>query len=168
MNKALFLDRDGVINDNSKKHVNKIEDFIFYHGVKEALHKAYNGGYSLFVVTNQGGIERGYLTDEELNIIHEKMAEELKPYCTFKEIVYCPEFNRESECRKPKPKMILDLAEKYDIDLNESYMIGDRDTDIEAGIAAGCKTAKIGSKNKDADINGKSLYDVIEKIYFKQ
>jgi D-glycero-D-manno-heptose 1,7-bisphosphate phosphatase len=164
MSKAIFLDRDGVINDNTGKPVNKPKDLIIYDGVGEALKKASQSGYDLFVVTNQGGVELGHLTHENLKAIHHKMEEDLKPYCSFKEIVYCPDYKRESDCRKPKPGMILELAEKYDIDLKNSYMIGDRDSDIESGIAAGCKTAKIGAKNKTAHVNGKNLYEVIEKI----
>jgi D-glycero-D-manno-heptose 1,7-bisphosphate phosphatase len=164
MNKAIFLDRDGVINDNTGKPVNKPKDLTIYKGVGEALKKASESGYDLFVVTNQGGVELGHLTHEKLKAIHDKMEEDLKPYCSFKEIVYCPDYKRESNCRKPKPGMILDLAGKYDIDLKNSYMIGDMDTDIEAGIAAGCKTAKIGAKNITAHINGRNLLEVIEKI----
>jgi D-glycero-D-manno-heptose 1,7-bisphosphate phosphatase len=167
MNKAIFLDRDGVINDNSKKHVNKPKDLVIYEGVPEALKKAAEAGYDLFVVTNQGGIEMGHLTHEQLKAIHDKMEEDLKPYCAFKEIKYCPDFNKNSESRKPKPGMILELAEKHHVDLKNSWMIGDLDTDIEAGIAAGCKTAKLGTKNIAAEVNGRNLYDVIEKILSK-
>lgn len=162
--KALFLDRDGVINDNSKKHVNKPKDLIIYQGVKEALQEAQANGFELFVVTNQGGIELGHLTHEELEKIHNKMVKELEPYCTIKEIKYCPDFNKKSECRKPNPGMILELAEKYEVDLKSSWMIGDMETDIEAGLAAGCKTAKIGAISKSAQVNGKNLYEVVEKI----
>lgn len=164
MNKAIFLDRDGVINDNSRKHVNRPEDLIIYDGVKEALKKVYDKGYDLFVVTNQGGIEMGHLTENQLEAIHKKMAEELRPYCSFKEIKYCPDFNKKSSCRKPNPGMILELSQKHSIDLKNSWMIGDMDTDIEAGIAAGCRTAKIGKISRAADINGKNLYEVIDKI----
>ena len=164
MNKAIFLDRDGVINDNTGKPVNKPKDLIIYEGVGEALKKASDNGYDLFVVTNQGGVELGYLTHEQLEAIHYKMEEDLKPYCSFKEIKYCPDFKKDSQCRKPKPGMILQLAEKYHIDLKSSWMIGDMDTDIEAGMAAGCKTAKLGIKNKAADVNGRNLFEVIEKI----
>lgn len=162
--KALFLDRDGVINDNSKKHVNRPEDLIIYKGVGEALKKAQISGFQLFVVTNQGGIEMGHLTREELEKIHNKMVEELKPYCSFKEIMYCPDFNRKSSCRKPSPGMILELSEKYSVNLKESWMIGDMESDIESGIAAGCRTAKIGAVSSRADVNGKNLYEVVEKI----
>lgn len=164
MNKAIFLDRDGVINDNSGDPVNKPEDLIIYKGVKEALKKAYDNGYDLFIVTNQGGIELGYLKEEDLHEIHKKLEEELKDYCKFREIKYCPDYKKPSNCRKPKPGMITDLSVRYDIDLKNSWMVGDMDTDIEAGIAAGCKTAKIGRNNKYADINGRSLFEVINKI----
>lgn len=164
MSKAIFLDRDGVINDNTKKHVNKPKDLIIYDGVGDALKKAAEAGYELFIVTNQGGIEMGHLTHEQLQDIHHKMEEELRPYCSFKEIKYCPDFKRVSECRKPKPGMILELTEKYNINLKDSWMIGDMDTDVEAGIAAGCRTAKIGVKNKLADVNGANLSEIIDKI----
>ncbi|SCG82286.1 D-glycero-D-manno-heptose 1,7-bisphosphate phosphatase [Proteiniborus sp. DW1] len=161
--KAIFLDRDGVINDN-KKHVNKPEDLIIYEAAKNGIKLLYNEGYMIFVVTNQGGIELGHLTHERLDRIHEKLVAELEPFCKITEIMYCPDFSRESDCRKPKPGMILELAEKYDIDLNNSWMIGDMETDIEAGNSAGCKTAKIGQKSENADINGKDLEEVAYKI----
>lgn len=161
--KAIFLDRDGVINDNSI-HVNKPEDLIIYESAKKGVKLLYEAGYHIFIVTNQGGIELGYLTEERLNSIHGKMVTELKPYCNITEIVYCPDYKRESNCRKPKPGMILKLAEKYKIDLKNSWMIGDRETDIEAGIRAGCKTAKIGKASLKADVNGKDLEEVAKKI----
>lgn len=163
MNKALFLDRDGVINENEKP-INKPEDFKLYKGVKEALSKAQKNEFEIFVVTNQGGIEIGHITVEQLNKIHEKMIEMLKPYCSIREIKFCPDYHLDNGCRKPSPKMILELAEKYNINLKESYMIGDRDTDIEAGKRAGCKTGKIGRFNSGADVNGKNLYDIVNNI----
>lgn len=163
LSKALFLDRDGVINNN-KKPVNKPEDFQLYDGVKEGLSKAQKNEFEIFVVTNQGGIELGHITVQQLNKIHERMVELLKPYCNIREIKFCPDYDINTGCRKPEPKMILELAKKYNINLKESYMIGDRDTDIEAGKRAGCKTAKIGKYNNRADINGKNLYDVVNNI----
>ncbi len=163
MKKAIFSDRDGVINDNTK-HVNKPEHLIIYDEAKIGLKKLYEAGYEIFVVTNQGGIELGHMTHEELRKIHNKMIDEFKPYCTIKDIRYCPDFKRKSACRKPQPGMILDLAEKYNIDLKESWMIGDMDTDVEAGKRAGCKTAKLGEISKLADINGHNLNDIADKI----
>ena len=164
--KAVFLDRDGVINDN-KKYVNTPEDLIIYDEAKKGMKLLYDAGYTLFIVTNQGGIELGHLTHEKLNRIHDRLIKELEPFCKITEILYCPDFNKESECRKPKPGMILELAEKYGIDLRSSWMIGDMETDIEAGKSAGCKTAKIGVPSQNADVNGKDLEEVALKILDK-
>lgn len=161
--KAIFLDRDGVINDN-KNHVNKPEDLIIYDAAKKGMKLLYDAGYQFFVVTNQGGVELGHLTRENLDKIHEKLAIELEPFCKITEIVYCPDIKRKSDCRKPKPGMILELAEKYNIDLGNSWMIGDMETDIEAGKSAGCKTAKIGEKSLNSNINGRNLEEVAQKI----
>ncbi|EOC99740.1 D-glycero-alpha-D-manno-heptose-1,7-bisphosphate 7-phosphatase [Caldisalinibacter kiritimatiensis] len=166
MIKAVFLDRDGVINDNTR-HVNKPQDLIIYSEAKKGMKKLFDAGYELFVVTNQGGIELGYITHDDLKKIHDKMQEELKPYCEIKDIRYCPDFKRKSTCRKPKPGMILELADKYNVDLKKSWMVGDMDTDILAGTRAGCKTAKIGDINPSADINGKNLLDIANKILEK-
>lgn len=163
MTRALFLDRDGVINKNNKP-INKPEDFELYEGVKEALREAEKLGFELYVVTNQGGIELGYITEEQLNAIHDRMVKLLKGYCKIKEIVFCKDYYKDSGCRKPRPDMILNLSKKYSINLSESYMIGDRDTDIEAGKRAGCKTAKIGKIDIEADINGKNLLEIVRKI----
>jgi D-glycero-D-manno-heptose 1,7-bisphosphate phosphatase len=148
LNKAVFLDRDGVINEVKTKRVkfvNKPEQFYFLEGVKEAVKLLTASGYQLFVVTNQGGVGLGYLSHEHLQTIHEYMVGELetaggKIYevscCTHKPHEGCA-------CRKPEPGMILDLSEKYDLDLSSSFMIGDREPDIEAGRKAGCKTILI-------------------------
>ncbi|WDV45585.1 HAD-IIIA family hydrolase [Clostridiaceae bacterium M8S5] len=161
--KALFLDRDGVINDN-KRPVNKPEDFIIFDGVERGLKKAIDAGYEIFVVTNQGGIELGFITHEELKLIHEYMQEKLKEACIFKEIIYCPDYHKKSDYRKPAPGMLLELRDKYMVDMDKSWMIGDNETDAEAGIAAGCRTAKVGEKSKIADITGENLEDVIDMI----
>ncbi|MBM7615229.1 D-glycero-alpha-D-manno-heptose-1,7-bisphosphate 7-phosphatase [Alkaliphilus hydrothermalis] len=153
MKKAIFFDRDGVLNDNINRHVNKPEELILYDGVPEALKMAKEAGFELFVVTNQGGIELGHLSHEMLKKIHDRLEALLEGYCKFKEIIYCPDFKKPSECRKPAPGMILELAEKHNIDLINSWMVGDRDTDITAGKAAGCFTVKIGDIDSRADIN---------------
>lgn len=165
MEKVLFLDRDGVINDNERyRYVNKPEKLIIYEEAKEGLKKAYDAGYDLYLVTNQGGIELRAVTNEGMEEIHKKMVEELKPYCQFKDIIFCPDFFRRSGCRKPSPNMILELAEKHKVNLKDSWMIGDRRTDVEAGMRAGCKTAKIGEEDERATVNGANLLEVVEKI----
>lgn len=152
MVKAIFFDRDGVLNTNSQ-HVNAPEQLQLYEGVKEALKNASDSGFEIFVVTNQGGIELGHLTHEILKEIHDCLEGQLEGYCKIREIIYCPDFKRPSNFRKPNPGMILKLAEKYNVDLSNSWMVGDRETDITAGINAGCKTAKIGKLDKRAHIN---------------
>lgn len=164
--KALFLDRDGVINDN-KRPVNKPKDLKLYDGVKESLQKAQQAGYELFVVTNQGGIELGYLSHDRLKKIHDEMSNMLSGFCEFKDIEYCPDYKKQSKFRKPQPGMLLKLRDKYNVEMSKSWMIGDMDTDIEAGVKAGCKTAKIGSRCDKADIHGKDLRDVINQILDK-
>ena len=163
MMRAIFLDRDGVINDNTK-HVNKPEDLIIYEEAKKGMKKLYEKGYDLFIVTNQGGIERGHLIESDLDKIHAKLEKELEDYCKIREIKYCPDFNKKSYCRKPNPGMLLELKDKYNIDMKNSWMVGDLQTDIDAGINAGCNTAKIGKKSPNADIVGQNLDEVAEKI----
>lgn len=154
--RAIFFDRDGVINDN-RKPVNTPEDLILFPGVPEALKKAKEAGYEIFIVTNQGGIELGHLSHEMLKKIHGRLKEQLMGYCDIRGIEYCPDFKSPSPYRKPAPGMLLKLAEEHQIDLSQSWMVGDRDTDISAGLRAGCKTAKIGAYDKRAHINESRL-----------
>lgn len=145
-NKAIFLDRDGVINDCSA-FVNKPNDLKIYPWVFEALKIFRESGYKIFIVTNQGGIELGYLTEKTLNKIHNKMIKEFKSNGVYiDDIEYCPHYKQKCNCRKPLPGMILKLAEKYDIDLEKSWMIGDSEEDMEAGKAAGCRLCRINSE----------------------
>ncbi|GAA0493821.1 D-glycero-beta-D-manno-heptose 1,7-bisphosphate 7-phosphatase [Salinibacillus aidingensis] len=155
MHAGMFLDRDGVINEvlsERVKFVNQPEDFYLLEGAGEAIRILNEKGYKVFVVTNQGGIGLGYMEEENLHAIHEKMREDLAAYeARVEEIAYCPHKPHDQcACRKPKPKMIEDLAEAYDIDLSRSYMVGDRKPDIEAGQAAGTKTVYVGRRKKEA------------------
>ncbi|RKD27554.1 D-glycero-D-manno-heptose 1,7-bisphosphate phosphatase [Caminicella sporogenes DSM 14501] len=167
MKKAVFLDRDGVINDNSIP-VNKPEDLKIYPWTSEAISKLNKAGYYVFVITNQGGIEMGYFTENDLKNIHNKMIKEINlGGGIIDDIEYCPHFKTKCECRKPSSGMIIKLAKKYNIKLSQSYMIGDRDVDIEAGINAGCKTIKIGENYKRADYTAKNLLEAVNIILKK-
>ena len=142
-NKAIFLDRDGVIN----KEVSYLSDpdkFVFLDGSIEALKILKDLGYLLIVITNQAGIARGLFTEETLSKIHEKMKRILNENnVAIDDIFYCPhhpKFTGSCDCRKPKPGMIISAREKYNITLNESYMVGDTLGDIETGFNAKCKT----------------------------
>jgi len=156
LKRGVFLDRDGVINEvltNRVKFVNKPKDFYFLPGVPEAIKKLNDYFDYIFVVTNQGGVGLGFMKEAQLIKIHEHMVNELKKSSAIiHDVAYCPHKPKEGcECRKPGSKMILDLAKKYDIDLSKSYMVGDTDTDIQAGKKAGTKTVFLGKSDPIAD-----------------
>lgn len=163
-NKAVFLDRDGVIND-MQKHVNKPDDLILFPWATASIRRLKEAGFMVFVVTNQGGIEMGYFTEEDLNQIHARLEVLLKEDDTYvDDIEFCPHFNEECECRKPKPGMILSLAKRHDVDLDSSWMVGDRNTDILAGNEAGCKTIKLGDIFRKADYTCDNLKEAVDYI----
>lgn len=156
MKKAVFLDRDGVINEvltNRVKFVNRPKDFYFLPGVPEAIKQLNNHFDYIFVVTNQGGVGLGYMKESQLINIHEHMIKELAKYgAIVHEVAFCPHKPKAGcECRKPGSKMIIDLSRKYDVSLEDSYMVGDTDTDIQAGYKAGTKTVFLGEKEPLAD-----------------
>lgn len=163
--KAIFLDRDGVINSHIG-YVNTVDDFKILPKVRDALQLLKQAGYMIFVVTNQGGIEKGFLTHEDLKEIHDEMLKQLPEIDDLK---YCSKYN--SPYRKPNPGMIYKLALEYDIFTSQSWMIGDMVTDIEAGINAGCKTALVVNNIQEsvkasgkANIMGDSLYQIAVMI----
>lgn len=154
--KAVFLDRDGTIN----KYVGflkKPDEFVLIDGVAEAIKKINESGYLAIVVTNQPVIARGEVTCDELEMLHNKMETLLGREGAYLDgIYYCPhhpdkgfageiaELKFECECRKPKPGMLIKAAEDFNIDFCQSWMIGDSESDIQAGKLAGCMTALIG------------------------
>lgn len=166
---AVFLDRDGVINDHVR-FVNTPEDLILFPDAGQAIKRLNDAGYKVFVVTNQGGIGLGHMKEESLHAIHEKMERELKQDgAILDDIAYCAHKpHARCACRKPEPKMILDLAQKYDIDLAHSYMVGDRDTDVTAGQKAGVKTIYIGDAHAPADFSAPSLAKAADWILSQQ
>lgn len=168
--RAIFLDRDGTIN----KYVGFLTDidrFELLEGVSEAIRLVNRSGYLCIVITNQPVIARGELTIDELEKIHHKMETLLGQEGAYvDDIFYCPhhpdsgfegerpEYKTDCECRKPKPGLLLQAAEKYNIDLAESWMIGDSESDVRAGISAGCRAAYIGyEKVTGADSYGNLL-----------
>lgn len=137
MNKAVFLDRDGVINRNTH-YVNKPEDFEILPNVQNAIKLLHEAKYKIFVVTNQGGIEKGYIEESILYDIHHKMKLAIPEIY---DIAFCP--NYDSFERKPQPGMIYNLAYEYEIYTGESWFVGDMVTDCIAGKRAGCKTIMV-------------------------
>ena len=155
--KAVFMDRDGTIN-RYVGFLRKPEEFEFLPGVAKAIRKINNSGYLAIVVTNQPVIARGEVSTDQLQQIHNKMETLLgKEGAYLDAIYYCPhhpdsgfegevpELKIQCDCRKPKPGMLLKAASEYNLDLANSWMVGDSYNDIEAGKAAGCKTALIGA-----------------------
>lgn len=142
MNKALFLDRDGVIN-KEKNYLYKIEDFEFIDGVFETCKYFQDNGYLIIVITNQAGIARGKYTEDDYQTLTNWMIKEFeKNNIKISKVYYCPhhpDFSGDCECRKPNPGMILQAKKDFDIDLSQSILVGDKNSDIEAGINAGIK-----------------------------
>ncbi len=142
MTKALFLDRDGVINIE-KYYLYKIEDFEFIDGIFKICKHYQNLGYKIIVVTNQSGIARGYYGEEDFKNITLWMINEFKKLgIDILKVYHCPhhpDITGSCTCRKPKPGMLLEAAREFDIDLNNSIIIGDKERDIEAGLNAGLK-----------------------------
>lgn len=149
--KAIFLDRDGVLNDDTE-FIHRAEDLILYPDVPEAVRKINQSDYTAIVVTNQSVVARNLCSEEYLRVIHNKMETDLgKAGAWLDDIYYCPhhpdkgypdenpEYKIDCDCRKPKPGMLFQAAADYHLDLRKSWMIGDNERDIEAGHAAGCK-----------------------------
>jgi D-glycero-D-manno-heptose 1,7-bisphosphate phosphatase len=139
---AVFLDRDGVLNeppirDGKPESPRGLDDLVVLPGVPESCTELHVAGYALVVVTNQPEIARGTLTREAVDAINGELAAALP----VAEIVVCPHDERDGcTCRKPKPGMLFDAAGRHSIDLQRSYLVGDRWRDIEAGQAAGVRT----------------------------
>lgn len=175
--KAVFLDRDGTLN-RYVGFLTGIEQFELMDGVAEAVKAINKSGYLAIVATNQPVIARGEVSLEELREIHNKMETILGRTGAYVDaIYYCPhhphkgyegerpEYKVECSCRKPKPGMLLQAAEDFNIDLSRSWMIGDGENDILAGKAAGCRTACVGIEGSQAEICCPSLGQCVDAIF---
>lgn len=142
--KTIFLDRDGVINRNPPDwgYVCNWTDFTFLPNALEAIRNLTQSGFRIFVATNQAGIGRGIFTEQQLTDIHHKMLNEIENAGGhIDKVYYCPHHpDAECECRKPKPGMLLQAAHEYDVDMSNSYFIGDSITDIQAARNAGASS----------------------------
>lgn len=166
--KAIFLDRDGTIN----RHIgflNNIDDFVLIPGVTDAIRSINQSGFLAIVVTNQPVVARGEVTLEELKHIHDKMETLLGEEGAYLDGIYvcphhphkgysgeCAEFKIVCNCRKPKPGLLLQAAKDFNINLKESWMVGDSEIDMAAGRAAGCHTIQVGTcayRNLEEAIN---------------
>jgi D-glycero-D-manno-heptose 1,7-bisphosphate phosphatase len=148
MNKAIFLDRDGVINTELGDYITRPEDFTLNPGVGEALRRWAEAGYLLIVITNQGGIGKGLYNENTLAAIHEKLQQALAiDDVALTAIYHCPHHPSTGYClcRKPDSLMIEKALARFHIDPKQSFFIGDKDRDIEAGLKAGVKGIRIES-----------------------
>jgi D-glycero-D-manno-heptose 1,7-bisphosphate phosphatase len=174
---ALFLDRDGIINVDHD-YVHRREDFEFIDGVFGLCRHAISLGYRIFVITNQAGIGRGYYTEDDFHALTEWMCGVFRDeQVTIDKVYFCPfhpehgvgQYKVNSPFRKPGPGMILQAAQDFDTDLAGSVLLGDRDTDVQAGIAAGIGTNLLFRPElpEPAACNGYSIvtrYSEVEQI----
>ena len=135
-NKALFLDRDGVINVE-KNYVHTISEFEFIPEIFDILKRYQDDGFLIFVVTNQAGIARNFYTHHDVDQLHDWMVDQFRQKgITITRVYYCPhhpDFTGVCDCRKPNPGMILEAIKRYRIDPGQSVLIGDKKSDIQAG-----------------------------------
>jgi D-glycero-D-manno-heptose 1,7-bisphosphate phosphatase len=146
--RAIFLDRDGTLNVKPPEHeyLTAPEDFAWLPGAQRGAARLAHAGYVLVVASNQRGVARGLVEPAVLRAIEALIQRGLGRFdCVIAAFRYCPhEESAGCECRKPRPGLLLDLARDLDLDLSRSWMIGDSNTDVLAGQAAGCRTVLIG------------------------
>jgi D-glycero-D-manno-heptose 1,7-bisphosphate phosphatase len=163
---GVFLDRDGTLNVKPREHeyVTSEAEFVWLPGAAEGTARLARAGYVLAVVSNQRGVARGLVQPSVLCRVEELIQEELARYgYSIAAFRYCMHDLEEAcDCRKPKPGMILQVARELDLDLAGSWVIGDSQTDIRSGKAAGCRTALIADSGDEteADIVAQSLAEV--------
>jgi len=167
--RAIFLDRDGVINkvilrDGKPNSPRTLEEFVFNDGIKEVVYIMKELGYKVFIVSNQPDFARGEISQDTLERMSKKMRFELP----LDDIFIClHDDHHDCLCRKPKPGMLMRAAEKWGIDLSSSFMIGDTWKDTEAGKAAGCRTILLDAaynQGTHCDFRIKSLSEAAEII----
>ena len=140
--KAVFIDRDGTIN-NEKNYLCRPEDFHLIPGADLAMRRLQDAGYLLIVVTNQSGIGRGYYTEADMHAVNQRMCEIIRAAgVQLTHIYYAPEAPEQpSRGRKPSPAFLHDARDQYGIDLSRSFMIGDKWIDLQTGWNAGCASS---------------------------
>ena len=156
--KTVFVDRDGVINQERSDYVKSISELKIFPNVAKNIKLLKDAGFLVVVITNQSAINRGIITHEMVKQIHNSIQVHLKKNGTFLDgFYYCPHTPDENcNCRKPKSGLLEKAILEFNVDLNSSWMIGDNDSDIEAADSIGCKTIKIS--------NNFSLDNAVEKI----
>ena len=165
--KTIFLDRDGVINKEIN-YLHKIDEFEFIEGVYETCRYLINLDYKIIIITNQSGIARGYFTENDFQIVTNWMIAEFKKNdVSILDIFHCPHLpDSNCKCRKPRPGMLLEAKYKYNIDMKNSWLIGDKENDIIAANSSGITNTilvKSGHKINELDSNAKYILKSINQ-----
>ena len=182
MNRAVFLDRDGVITQEPPHYAHKVSQLKLISRSADAIRLLNENGFAVIIVSNQAGIAYGYYREEDALLYNKAVVENLaKGGACIDAIYYCPHhleakierYRVDCNCRKPKPGMLIKAEKELNIDLQRSFMVGDKASDIEAGRRAGCKTiiVKTGHgveelKNNDVECDyvASDLYDAVQHI----
>jgi len=168
-NKAVFLDRDGTLIEDPG-YLNHPDQVALLDGAAEVLKELKRLGYKTVVVTNQSGVARGIVSEEMLGRIHERLGELLAAkgaaldgvyYCPYHPEGVIPKYRKDSDWRKPEPGMLKAAAEEMEIDLSESWMVGDSQRDMEAGRSAGCRTILLRSASAGTEEGGTKEVDYV-------
>lgn len=148
LHKAIFLDRDGVINKERNDYVKTVSELEIFPGVGESVKQLKDAGFHVIVITNQSAVNRGLTNHNNIRDIHSTIQECLRRSGTSIDgFFYCPHRPDENcECRKPKAGLLLQAAYEFKIDLKSSWMIGDNDIDVQAAKLVGCNAIKIDDK----------------------
>lgn len=166
--KTIFLDRDGVIN-KEVGYLHKIEDFEFINGVFDACLYFQSLGYQIIIVTNQSGIARGYYNESDFHVVNNWMLAKFKNNnINILDVFFCPHGPESNcECRKPKPGMFNQANNKHGINMEKSWMIGDKEADVQAANTAGIKNTilvKSGHAIDEKNSNAKFILDSISQV----
>ena len=162
-NRAIFLDRDGTLNEDSRDYIKNLAEFRLFRETLPALKMLHAAGYLLIIITNQSALARGLITEAELRRIHTYLKGEVqKAAAEITDIYICPHHPDENcDCRKPKIANVLRAVEEHDIDCQRSYFIGDSIKDIQTGQRAGCHTVLVETgirQYRDGELRQKEVH----------
>ena len=163
--KTIFLDRDGVIN-HEVGYLHRVEDFLFIDGVFESCLYFQSLGYSIVVITNQSGISRGYYDLNQFHQVNDFMLKQFEAQGIYiLDVFFCPHGPEDScLCRKPQPGMFFSAIQKHDIDVSKSWMIGDKEADIQAANEAGIHKTILVKSGHDIDESKSNAMHILESI----